>query len=216
MEIKVKVIVGNETKGVFNNPVNLKSEKKEEKVQHPVLKTSISHESNIGSQYQDVNEMYNDAAIIRSKVIRSKDATQSATASDFQKEINSCIKPEHETMAINEYINTDEMEIDPRDRAATEEEMCVFDSIEDIPEDERTEAEKAFMLLYTGGGCPPLDELEQALIPIRAERAIHQEEIAASMDNIDQSQYQYVKRIPEDEETFQKIRPSRKNVLCEY
>jgi len=213
--MKVKVIVGNETKGVFNNPINLKSEKKEENIQHPILKTSILHEANTPPQYQNVNEMYNDAGIIRSKVIRSNHTTQSETVSDIQKEINNCIKPEQKTIAINT-CPSDEEETDPQDRAATEEEMCVFDSIEDIPEEERTESEKAFMLLYINGDCPPLDELEKALIPIRAERTIHlQEEIAASSD-IDYSNIPYVKRLPDDEETFQKIRPSRRNVLGEY
>ena len=214
VNMKVKLIIGDEIKGVFNNPIlNTIPKERKDTSKQPLLKTSISHMIDIDTPYQSVNEMYNEAAMIRSKVIRSyNDAPQVIIPEEIQK----CMNPQDEmttcTSNLEDSDNTDSI-----DRATTEEEADVFDSIEAIDECNRTESEKAFMLLYADGFCPPLDELEKALIPIREERlAALQNEVAATSDQ-NYSNGGYTNRHFNDEETFEKMKSSnKKKIMDQY
>ena len=213
--MKVKIMIGDQIKGTFNNPISPMLKKKEEKIERPLLKTSISHTFNIDTPHQTVQELYNEAAMIRATLIRS---------SNIDPVLTNISKPEE---VISPFLNSeygsfpctsDCENTDDTDRAASEEEMMIFDSIESIHEDDRTENENAFMRLYADGNCPPLDELEKALIPIREERlaASFQNEAASTVDE-DHLDSKYASQYPDDEEIFKKIKPlNKKSVLDEY
>jgi len=205
--MKVKLIIDDEIKGVFNNTITSTIPKRKETIQQPYLKTSISRKVDNADSFP-ITEMNRDCAVVRSRIIiPSNDAPQSLTNISI---------PEDETPSCTPDWGCN----DNTERATTEEEADVFDSIEAIAESDRTENEKAFMLLYAGGFCPPLDELEKALIPIREERsAILQDEAAAIIDNdYLNSKYAAHQADKEDDvETFKKIRTTnKKSVLNEY
>lgn len=202
-DMKVKIMIGNEVKGTFINPINLTPKRKNEKIEQPLLKTTVSRLIDTGTPYQNTNETL-DMGIITKLIRPLGKPTQSLIT-----ETKSEIEPKVE--------KSDYASVDISDRASTEEEMIIFDSIESIHEDDRTENENAFMELYADGNCPPLDELEKALIPIREERAMmeaqySQYEVAASTDIDNQSDEDE----EDDVETFERIKSSKKRVLDEY
>lgn len=213
--MKVKIMIGDQIKGTFNNPISPMLKKKEEKIERPLLKTSISHTFNIDTPHQTVQELYNEAAMIRATLIRSSNSDPVLTnISKPEEVISPFLNSEYGSFpCTSDCENTDDI-----DRAASEEEMMIFDSIESIHEDDRTENENAFMRLYADGNCPPLDELEKALIPIREERlAISFQNEAASTVDEDHLDSKYSAQYPDDEETFKKIKPlNKKSVLDEY
>ncbi len=213
--MKVKIMIGDQIKGTFNNPIIPMLKKKEEKIERPLLKTSISHTFNIDTPHQTVQELYNEAAMIRATLIRSSNSDPVLTnISKPEEVISPFLNSEYGSFpCTSDCENTDDI-----DRAASEEEMMIFDSIESIHEDDRTENENAFMRLYADGNCPPLDELEKALIPIREERlaASFQNEAASTVDE-DHLDSKYASQYPDDEEIFKKIKPlNKKSVLDEY
>jgi len=213
--MKVKIMIGDQIKGTFNNPISPMLKKKEEKIERPLLKTSISHTFNIDTPHQTVQELYNEAAMIRATLIRSSNIDPVLTnISKPEEVISPFLNSEYGSFpCTSDCENTDDI-----DRAASEEEMMIFDSIESIHEDDRTENENAFMRLYADGNCPPLDELEKALIPIREERlaASFQNEAASTVDE-DHLDSKYASQYPDDEEIFKKIKPlNKKSVLDEY
>ncbi len=213
--MKVKIMIGDQIKGTFNNPISPMLKKKEEKIERPLLKTSISHTFNIDTPHQTVQELYNEAAMIRATLIRSSNSDPVLTnISKPEEVISPFLNSEYGSFpCTSDCENTDDI-----DRAASEEEMMIFDSIESIHEDDRTENENAFMRLYADGNCPPLDELEKALIPIREERlaASFQNEAASTVDE-DHLDSKYASQYPDDEEIFKKIKPlNKKSVLDEY
>jgi len=213
--MKVKIMVGDQIKGTFNNPITPMLKKKEEKIERPLLKTSISHMFNINTPHQSVNELYNEAAMIRTTLIRSSNNDPTLTNLSKPEEIISpFLNSEYGSFPCASCESSDNVE----DRPSSEEEMMIFDSIESIHEDDRTENENAFMILYADGNCPPLDELEKALIPIREERLAmsFQNEAASTVDE-DHLNSKYAAQYPDDEETFKKIKPlNKKSVLDEY
>jgi len=211
--MKVKIVVGDQIKGTFNNPISPMLKRREEKPEQPLLKTSILRKVDIDIPYQNVNELYNECAKVRATLIRSSNnATQELTNISRQEEIG-IIASQSVYHELNDISSV------AIERDATEEEMMIFDSIEAIHEDDRTESENAFIVLYADGNCPPLDELEKALIPIREERsAVLQNEAAASLDE-EYLDPKYAAHQPneDDVETFEKIRPmNKKRVLDEY
>ena len=260
--MKVKLIIDDEIKGVFINPINITPKRKEEKVKQPLLKTSISRNVDAHNQYQDISTKYNSGEIINNSPIISRLVRQSEPAIRTTEEtIKKFMKSQNEITPIPEQ----EPESDNiADRASTEEEMFIFDSIESIPENERTENERNFMKLYENGVCPLLDVLEKALIPIRIERKRMEDELeilnyinsynpedwtdteknlvkAINDGNIsDEDMMNTIARIKEekallesevsatldlgpkykqilkDDESFERIKSNKKNVLKEY
>ncbi len=208
LTIKSKLMIGNEVKSNFKSVIETPKPMKEKKNVIDILKTKISRDPINLEANPCLNEMVEseESISLTTRLVRPVD--DSTVIENVSEKTEQKDKPVKSTVVKTKEVkvnkvetstedetndqeektntNTDEKEEESNvpenncleERESTAEEMDMFDSIDRRDESGWTDKERAFMDLYSDGGCPSLEDMQNALDAILEEREGNDEEDA--------------------------------------